>query len=262
MPRLDADSGSSSSGSDSEYDSVPQSPRQQPVDGPSRKEQRAEDLRSVRSTYGDTAKRPPSNLRRSANAHTTKYPGIPTTSDQLFGAHHSEEEEEADSASEGDEQAGSGSDLGSENKNQYQDLQRSDDEEDDDESGGSDQDNEQDVSGGPSESDDNDPPTPDDGEVTGHEEGAPHTGEATLAAQQAEEDRLAQDISNRRELDAKRGKSVQKQRAAYELALDMRIRAQKVTVPLQGIDVRCRLPPQLKTSATLCSGISFGVRES
>lgn len=221
MPRLDAES-DLSSGSESEFESAQPSPGEQPNEGLSRKEQRAQDLHSVRSTYGDASARKPSALRRSANAHSSHYSGVPTTSDQLWGDYSSSDEDgESESKLKVDDAQ---TDLESDEEEQAGDSQDDDDEyadtmedhsEDEDEAESSDEQDEQ------------------EGEIAGAA-----NGEATLAAQRADEDKLAKSIAAQRKQDAERGKSVEKQRAAYEMALDMRIRAQKVSVPLQSIDVR------------------------
>lgn len=220
MPRLDAESGSSSE-SDSDYESASGSPALDDAPAPSRKEQRAQDLRSVRSTYGDASARG-SALRRAGPQ--TGYAGVPTTSAQMFDDASEEEDDDSESADgdeESDSENGQGLDSVSEGERASGSAEDGDSMSDGEEEG---------VSAG----------SGDDGD--GGEDDAGDRGlGASLAAQQADEIKLAMTLASQREQDARKGRSVQKQRAAYELALDLRIRSQKVTAPLQGVDV-CVLP--------------------
>lgn len=235
MPRLDAES-DPSSGSESEYESAQPSSGEQPNEGLSRKEQRTQDLHSVRSTYGDASARQPSALRRSANAHSSNYAGVPTTSDQLWGDHSSDEDGDSDSESNEDD---------AQNDSESDDEDKGGDSQDDD-------DEDADMNDAQSEDEDKAGSSDDQDEQEGETAGTAN-GEATLAAQQADEDKLAKSIAAQREQDAERGKSVVKQRAAYEMTLDLRIRAQKVSVPVQSIDVR--LTFMFRTTCT-CGGWS------
>ncbi len=123
---------------------------------------------------------------------------------------------------------------------EFDDGSEDDDQEEDDEDSQDQEDESEDEEEEEEESQEDDDEDADDASSAASERAG--AGALTLGSQAAAEASLHASMAERQAREAEKGRAVFQQREAYELALDVRIRAQKLVSALGGVDVSASCP--------------------
>jgi protein AATF/BFR2 len=206
---------------------------------------RKAELDDIRAAYGAGSSAAnggeqagPSRLRKRADKEAAdraielalnakgKYQGVKASRDEVFGEDEDESGEDSDEE-EGDDEEDEGS-----NDDDAEDFSEGEDEDSEEASASEDGD----------EDDDLDQPNASSSKAAVTSKPKKSSGAITLSDQAADEALLLSSLSARKAQDAAKGRATRKQKQAYELALDLRIRAQKVVTGLGSVDVSTATP--------------------
>ena len=214
-----------------------------------------DELDAIRSTYDIEARQGKAKLRREAKNEALeealktdrRYQGVKATRAEIFAAEESEEHSEEPEETDGLENQDDPQDSSHEQFSDAEEMQDDEDEDDEDEEDEAEDDedeeddeNEEDDGDEDEGDDDEDEDDDDRYDVRARPASRPKaraTGGITIADQAADEQLLIQSLQERKQADAAKGRAVRKQRKAYESALDLRIRTQKLVAGLGAIDV-------------------------